>query len=53
MTDSKPRDVHVVTKYLGQIQGIHKILKTCGLTYANIFEIFVNWSQPKTKNKFF
>lgn len=52
MADSKPTDVHVVTKYLGLDVWHMQILKLCGLTYANIFEMFVNWSQPKTRNCF-
>lgn len=53
MDDSKPTNVHVVTKYLGldtwHMQNIQ--IMQFDIYKANVLEMLVNWSQPKTREK--
>lgn len=55
MADSKPTDVHRLARYLGldtwYMQNIE--IMWFDICKANVFEIFVNWSQPKTVGRFF
>ena len=55
MDDSKPTNVHVVTKYLGldtwHMQNIQ--IMQFDIYKANVLEMLVNWSQPKTREKKF
>ena len=55
MDDSKPTNVHVVTKYLGldtwHMQNIQ--IMQFDIYKANVLEMLVNWSQPETREKKF
>lgn len=55
MVDSKPTNVQVVTKCLGldawHMQNIQ--IMQFDIYKANVLEMLVNWSRPKTREKFF
>lgn len=54
MADSKPTNVHVVTKYL--VLDIWYMQNTkimwFNICKANVFEMIVNWSQTETRESF-
>ena len=55
LVDSKSTNVHVVTKYLGldtwHMQNIQ--IMQFEIYKANVLEMLVNWSQPKTREEKF